>query len=65
MEERCLYLIVDAGAVSEVRVGLLDERAAPIEGYSVADRDVVSGSYVDVVASWRGEGACQRWLAER
>jgi len=63
-EGRHLHLNVDTGAIGEVRVGILDEKGAPIEGYSIDDCDKINGNYIDIVVSWRGKKDLSKFIGK-
>lgn len=52
---RLLTLNVDASGGGSVRVEILPESGAAIEGFSAADCDPINGSFIGKVVSWHGK----------
>lgn len=51
-----LMLNLDAGALGQLRVGLLDAKGAPISGYGADECDVVRMNSTRAQVSWKGGG---------
>jgi len=49
-----LELNVDASAVGDVRVEILDEDAQPLPGFSLAEADMIHGNHLRKVVTWGG-----------
>jgi len=49
-----LELNVDTSAVGDVRVEILDTNIQPVEGFSLADADMIYGNFIRKTVTWQG-----------
>jgi hypothetical protein len=53
---RQLKLNIDTGAVGYAQVGILDEKGAPVPGYSVDECVCLNGDFIDTPVEWMNQG---------
>ena len=49
-----LELNVDTSAVGDARVEILDANMQPVEGFSLADADMIHGNFIRKTVTWQG-----------